>query len=164
MAVANYCITRVIIYPISYDTGISDLSIYLYIILINVYCDGASRGNPGDASIGVIAYTDSTKEKVLFTISKAIGKETNNVAEWTALLFALEKCLELGEKEISVYLDSELVVKQMNGVYKTKHPDLIDIKKKVDKHKLEFSKIEFIHIPREKNKEADKLANRALDE
>ena len=128
-----------------------------------MYCDGASRGNPGDASIGVIAYRDSKKDQVVFTISQAIGKETNNVAEWTSLLSALKKSLELSEREAVIHMDSELVVKQMKGIYKTKHPDLIEIKKKVDALKNDFINLEFTHIPREKNKEADKLANQALD-
>jgi ribonuclease HI len=85
--------------------------------LIYIYCDGASRGNPGPASIGVVAYRNSESTEVVFTISEKIGKETNNVAEWTALLFALQKCKELSEKDIKIHLDSELVVRQMQGIY-----------------------------------------------
>jgi ribonuclease HI len=131
--------------------------------LIFIYCDGASRGNPGPASVGVVAYRNSDSSEIVFTISEAIGKETNNVAEWTALLFALEKCKELIEKDLKLHLDSELVVRQMQGIYKTKNPDLAKIKQKVDSLRSSFSSVEFIHIPREKNKFADKLANEALD-
>ncbi len=131
--------------------------------MIFIYCDGASRGNPGPASIGVVAYRNSDSTEIVFTISEAIGKETNNVAEWTALLFAFEKCKELSEKDLKLHLDSELVVRQMQGIYKTKNPDLAKIKQKVDSLKSSFSSIEFIHVPREKNKMADKLANEALD-
>jgi ribonuclease HI len=132
--------------------------------LIYLFCDGASRGNPGPASIGVIAYKEKDFSDIVFTISKAIGKETNNVAEWTALLSGLKKCKELSIKDIKIHLDSELVVKQMQGIYKTKNPELIKIKQEVDLLKPSFSNLEFIHIPREKNKMADKLANQALDE
>ena len=86
--------------------------------MIYIYCHGASRGNPGPAWIGVIAFRDKENQDTVFTISEAIGRETNNVAEWTALLFALQKCRELSEKSVLVHLDSELVVKQMKGEYK----------------------------------------------
>jgi len=118
--------------------------------LIYIYCDGASRGNPGPASIGVVAYRNSESTEVVFTISEKIGKETNNVAEWTALLFALQKCKELSEKDIKIHLDSELVVRQMQGIYKTKNPELQKIKQQVDSLKKDFSSIEFNHVPREK--------------
>ena len=131
--------------------------------MIYLFCDGASRGNPGPASIGVVAYRDSGYSEIVFTISESIGNETNNVAEWTALLFAVTKCKELSEKELRVHLDSELVVRQMQGVYKTKNPDLLKIKQKVDSFKPFFNSLEFIHVPREKNKMADKLANNALN-
>ena len=145
-------------------SGFCCSSIYLYFILIYIYCDGASRGNPGPASIGVVAYRNSESTEVVFTISEKIGKETNNVAEWTALLFALQKCKELSEKDIKIHLDSELVVRQMQGIYKTKNPELQKIKQQVDALRKDFSSIEFNHVPREKNKMADKLANQALDQ
>ncbi len=163
MVNTDYLLVSIIIGIACYDTGFCNFSFYLYIILIRIYCDGASRGNPGPASIGVVAYRDKEEKEIIFTISEAIGRETNNVAEWTALLFALQKCKELSEKSVTVHLDSELVVRQMQGVYKTKNPDLLKIKQKIDSFKTDFLSLEFIHVPREKNKMADKLANQALD-
>lgn len=163
MVNTDYLLTRFIIYTPCHDTGLGNFPFHLHTILIYLFCDGASRGNPGPASIGVVAYKDKNQTDIAFTISEAIGKETNNVAEWTALLLGLKKCKELSEKEVKAHLDSELVVRQMQGVYKTKKPELQQIKVEVDLLKPAFSSLEFIHIPREQNKMADKLANKALD-
>jgi len=128
--------------------------------MLEMYCDGASRGNPGKASIGVSICREGDE---IHTISRAIGVSTNNVAEWTALLSGLEACIGLGEKEIYVFLDSELVVKQYRGEYKTKHPDLIPLKDRAKALGMQFQKLEIQHIRREKNRRADELANAALD-
>jgi ribonuclease HI len=128
--------------------------------MLKLFCDGASKGNPGPASIGVYGEKDG---KEFFSISKAIGTATNNVAEWTALLNGLQKCIELNEKQVNVFLDSELVVKQYNGQYKTKHPDLIPIKTKVMEIARTFEKIQIQHVRREYNKIADRLANKAFE-
>jgi ribonuclease HI len=130
--------------------------------MIYLYCDGACRGNPGLSSVGVYAYKEKPEVPV-FTISKAIGKGTNNEAEWTSLILGLEKCLELGEKVARVYMDSQLVVEQANGRYKTKKPELKVFKSKFEILQMSFQKLEIEHIPREKNAKADKLANAALD-
>jgi len=129
--------------------------------LLEIYCDGASRGNPGPASIGVSIIFNKTE---IAFISEKIGKTTNNVAEWKSLLIALEKCKELDNKNLLIFMDSELVVKQFKGEYKTKHPDLVHLKEKVFKLKTSFESIEIRHIKRELNKRADELANLALDE
>lgn len=163
MANTNYLLVSIIISITCNDSGIGNFTLYLYSVLIYIYCDGASRGNPGPASIGVIAFRDKENQDTVFTISEAIGRETNNVAEWTALLFALQKCRELSEKSVLVHLDSELVVKQMKGEYKTKNPELLKIKQQIDSFKSDFLSLEFQHVPREKNTKADKLANQALD-
>lgn len=163
MANPYYLLIGIIISVTCNDPRLCYFPVHLHTVLIFIYCDGASRGNPGPASIGVIAYRNSELTDVVFTISEAIGKETNNVAEWTALLFAVQKSKELAEKELKIHLDSELVVRQMQGIYKTKNPELAKIKQKVDSLKSTFSSMEFIHVPREKNKMADKLANQALD-
>ena len=126
--------------------------------LLEIYCDGASRGNPGPASIGVSIIFNKTE---IAFLSEKIGKTTNNVAEWISLLKALEKCKELENKNLLIYMDSELVVKQFKGEYKTKHPDLIILKEKVFKLKPFFESIEIRHIKRELNKRADELANLA---
>lgn len=124
-----------------------------------VYCDGASKGNPGPASIGV-AGIDNGEE--IFTISEKIGISTNNQAEWTSLLEALKKALANEYKEIHVYMDSELVVKQIKGEYRVKNPELIIIKSKVDIQIKQFSHFQIEHIPRHKNQRADELANLAF--
>jgi len=131
---------------------------------IIIYTDGGSRGNPGNAAIGV--YFDSPINK---SYGEAIGKTTNNVAEYSAVVFALKKAKALlgGEKaekaEITIRSDSELLVKQLNGEYKIKEENLVPLFIKIWNLKQDFKKVNFVHIPREKNKEADKLVNQALD-
>ena len=124
--------------------------------------DGACSGNPGDASIGVVM-----KDKLgLYqeTISQYIGKATNNVAEYSALLVALKKAHELGVEKFFVKSDSELLVKQIKGIYKVKNDTL----KKLNSQALslinKFSSFGIEHVRREYNKEADKLAQQAIIE
>jgi ribonuclease HI len=123
-----------------------------------VYTDGASRGNPGDAGIAYVVYND--KLELIYEFSKYIGKTTNNVAEYMALLKALEKVKEFSPERVCFYLDSELVVKQMKGEYKIKNEKLMNIYRKVKVYTSYFDCI-FEHIPRELNKIADKLAKDA---
>lgn len=126
-----------------------------------IHTDGGARGNPGPAGIGVVIYDED--KKVIVEISRYIGETTNNQAEYRALLAGIEKAKDLGCEEIAFYLDSELVVKQLNREYKVKHPDLAPLFVKIYNTTLNFKKVTFQHIPREKNKEADKLANEAMD-
>ncbi|HKK54462.1 MAG TPA: ribonuclease HI family protein [Patescibacteria group bacterium] len=127
-----------------------------------IYCDGGSRGNPGPAGLGAVIY-DEDKNKV-FEISEFLGVTTNNQAEYKGVLQAIKKAKELKAKELTFYLDSELIVKQMNGQYRVKNRDLIPLYMEIRKHVLEFQKVEFNHVRREYNKEADALANMAMDE
>jgi ribonuclease HI len=127
-----------------------------------IYTDGASKGNPGPASIGVICYQDETKKHTLFKISKKIGTATNNIAEWTALISALESSIDLHLNDILLHLDSELVVKQFKGEYKTKNPELLQLKEKAIQLAKKIPNLKIQHIRRELNKEADKLANEAF--
>ena len=124
-----------------------------------MYCDGASKGNPGPASIGVSILRE---KKEIATISEKIGSTTNNVAEWTSLLKALEYCIAQKEMNLTIYMDSELVVKQFLEEYKTRHPSLIPLKEKVFQLRKQFESIQIKHIKREFNKRADELANLAL--
>lgn len=126
-----------------------------------IYTDGGARGNPGPAGIGAIAY-DSEKN-VVFEISEYIGETTNNQAEYRALLAAIEKAQELKVQEIEFFLDSELVVKQLNREYKVKNQDLAPLFVKIYNATMTFKKVEFKHVRREFNKEADRLANLAMD-
>ena len=127
---------------------------------IIVYTDGGSRGNPGPAAIGVVIGDKK--------YSKAIGKTTNNVAEYQAVIFALKKLKQLlgkkgiEENEIELRLDSELIAKQLNGQYKIKEKELQPLFVEVWNLRLNFGDLHFAHIPREENKLADKLVNQAL--
>ena len=136
--------------------------------LLEIKTDGGSRGNPGPAGIGVYATSSGKK---IFTLSETIGETTNNVAEYTAVIRSLETLLE---KKIFTYklkyiLDSELIVRQITGKYKVKLPHLkllrqqvVDLVKDLrDKGQVEL--MTFVTVPREQNKEADRLVNEALD-
>tara|TARA_Y100000590_G_C15682980_1_gene1000511 strand:+ start:1633 stop:2025 length:393 start_codon:yes stop_codon:yes gene_type:complete len=125
-----------------------------------VFCDGASRSNPGDASIGVSVTLDG---KEIHTISKKIGIATNNEAEYQALINALNYCIANSIDEIEVYLDSELVVEQVNKNYKVKAANLKALNSEVEGLVQQFKYVKFNHVYREDNKRADQLANIALD-
>lgn len=122
-----------------------------------LYCDGASRGNPGEAGIGCLILIDNKK----IEISEYIGKTTNNVAEYKAIIRGLEETLKEGVDTIEIYSDSELLVRQINGTYKVKNKNLIPLNQKVKELINKFKKYSLIHINREDNSEADKLAKKA---
>ena len=125
-----------------------------------VFCDGASRSNPGEAAIGVSIQIDG---KEIHTISKAIGVASNNEAEYLALESALEYCIKNNFMNLEIFLDSKLVVEQVNGNFKVKSNNLKPLRDKILEYieKLEFVNIS--HVYREHNKRADELANLALD-
>ena len=125
-----------------------------------LFCDGASRSNPGDASIGISILLDG---KEVHTISKKIGIATNNEAEYQALIDGLNYCVDNSVKEIEVFLDSNLVVEQVNKNFKVKAGNLKVLNSKVDDLIQAFNFIEINHVYREENKRADQLANMALD-
>jgi ribonuclease HI len=131
---------------------------------ISIYCDGGSRGNPGKAAS---AFVVQKGKRVIFSDSKYLGKTTNNVAEYSAVAFALEWVLEnknLVGEEINFILDSELAVKQILGVYKVKNKNLKELHTKIKKMLSEIKlKINFTRVEREKNKIADYLVNEKLD-
>lgn len=126
-----------------------------------IHSDGGARGNPGPAGIGAII--NSEDGKVVAEISQFIGHATNNQAEYQALLAGLEKAAILGADTLDCFLDSELAVKQINREYKVKNKELAPLFLKVYNLTTKFKAIRFIHIPREQNKEADRLANEAMD-
>ncbi|MDD4203126.1 MAG: ribonuclease HI family protein [Candidatus Omnitrophica bacterium] len=128
---------------------------------LTIYTDGGSRGNPGPAAIGVAIFDD--KGKVIKELSKTIGIATNNVAEYSALIYGLQEALFLQAQEISVKLDSEFVVKQLKGEYKVKNENIRPLYYIAKHLETMFSKITITHVPREKNKSADALVNKALD-
>lgn len=127
-----------------------------------VYADGASRGNPGPASIGAVVLT--TDGRVLAEVSEAIGRATNNVAEYRALIAALGRAQALGARRVTVRMDSELVVRQLKGIYKVKHPAMVPLYQQTVALLRQFAGVEVAHVPRESNRVADALANRALDQ
>ena len=127
-----------------------------------IYTDGGARGNPGPAGIGVVIYSKDKKE-ILETHKKYIGETTNNQAEYQAVVLGLEKAKSLKAKEVELFLDSELVCKQINGEFKIKNPDFQSHFIKIYNLKQEFKKIIFKHVRREQNKIADALANQAMD-
>jgi len=132
-----------------------------------IYTDGASRGNPGPAGAGVVVL--DSKKNPLKKLSKFLGKKTNNEAEYLALIWALEKFKALfGKKKaksskIELRTDSELVANQMNGEFKIEEEKLQKLFLRLWNLRLDFTKVEIKHVPREKNKKADRLANEALD-
>ena len=126
-----------------------------------IYTDGGARGNPGPAGIGAVIKDED--EEVVFEISDYIGEATNNQAEYQAVIAAIEKAKKLGADELEFYLDSELVVKQLNREYKVKNKELAPLFVKIYNAVMGFKKVTFKHVLREKNKEADKLVNIAID-
>lgn len=130
------------------------------VLVINT--DGGARGNPGPAGIGVVI-KDAASGEVVFEHGGYIGEATNNVAEYRALLKAVETARDLGAGEVKINMDSELVVRQMLGQYKIKQPDLRKLATEVLVVLKSFSKFSFTHVRREFNQEADALVNQALD-
>jgi ribonuclease HI len=128
---------------------------------LRIFTDGASRGNPGEAGIGVLIEDASGNR--LKEIRRYLGKATNNQAEYTALLIGLKACREMGAEDVSVFADSELLVKQMKGEYKVKHPLLLPLYTEAKTLTSGLKKFRITHIPRAKNAHADALANEAID-
>lgn len=126
-----------------------------------IYTDGGARGNPGPAGLGVIIYNE--KQEVVAELSEYLGVSTNNQAEYQAVIAALKKAQELGAKEVDFFLDSELVVRQLNREYKVKNQELAPLFLAIHNLSINFKKIIYTHIPREKNARADALANQAMD-
>ncbi len=123
--------------------------------------DGGSRGNPGPAGIGVVIRAEDGTE--LLTLGRPIGRATNNVAEYTALITALKKALELGATRIVVRGDSEFVIKQMRGEYRVKHPAMRPLYDEAQHLYHQFREAKLEHNLRHKNVLADRLANLAMD-
>lgn len=129
---------------------------------IIVYTDGGSRNNPGEAGIGVVAYEG---EEVLFELSEYLGIQTNNYAEYMGVIRALEEILarNLAQGSIEVCMDSKLVVEQVQGNWKVKEPTLKPLVARAQELVEQCGEVSFTHIPREENREADALANQAMD-
>jgi ribonuclease HI len=134
---------------------------------ITIYTDGGSRGNPGPSAIGVVFCNENGE--IFKKYSEYLGETTNNDAEYKAVIFALKKFKALlGKKiaetsEIEIKSDSELMVRQLNGEYKIENKNIGELFLEIWNLKTDFKKIKFTLIPREKNKEADKMVNEELD-
>ncbi len=122
--------------------------------------DGASRGNPGPAAIGVLIEDEAGK--VLLQVSNTIGRATNNQAEYRALITALEHAVKMGAKSVDVRSDSELVVRQLQGKYRVRHAGLKPLFERVRQLLFRFEEFSISSVPRHLNSEADELANKAF--
>ena len=128
---------------------------------VTVHIDGGSRGNPGEAGAGV--YFQDRAGVPLQSIARYIGRATNNTAEYQALLIALARAREVGVKHLRVFSDSELLVNQVNGRYRTTVPHLQQFLQEAIRLMREIGRVDVAHVRREFNKEADALANEAMD-
>lgn len=124
--------------------------------------DGAARGNPGPAGIGVVV--SGPDGEVLATIAEGIGETTNNVAEYTAVIEGLAFAKELGARSVTLRSDSLLLINQLTGRYRVKAPHLQPLHRRARSIAAGFERIAFEHVPREENVEADRLANQGVDE
>lgn len=136
--------------------------IEFYLLKVNdleIYIDGASKGNPGPSGIGVVICKDNETIK---NISNYIGNATNNIAEYNALIYALQEALILKAQHIKINTDSQLLYRQIKRIYKIKSPNIIGLYNQVLHLVSAFKEVSFSHIPREQNRGADKLANLAI--
>jgi len=126
-----------------------------------IHTDGGARGNPGPAGVGVVFYNE--KKEIIKKLFKYLGIMTNNQAEYQAVIFALEKAWNFRPATIEVFLDSELVIKQLQGKYRVKNKNLHSLYNRVYYWIKKFKEVSFKYIPRQQNKLADKLVNQAID-
>lgn len=126
---------------------------------LKIYIDGASKGNPGESGVGIVIYRD---DHIIKKISNYIGSATNNAAEYTALIYALEEALLLKARSLEINTDSQLLARQLNRIYKVKHAGLKNFYNRITHLLTGFEKVSVNHIPREQNKLADQLATEAV--
>lgn len=125
------------------------------------YTDGGSRNNPGPSALGV--YITDAHGKVLKEHGRYLGIQTNNFAEYSAIVDALVHAKELGATEVEMRMDSELAVKQLNGQYKVRNPGIAALFMQVHNAAIGLKKVTFVHVRREQNVEADRIVNEVLD-
>ena len=128
---------------------------------VQIFTDGAARGNPGPAGIGVVIRTD---KEVLLEVADYIGRTTNNVAEYMALIRGLEEAIDLGQRSVEVFADSELIVRQIKGEYRVKNEGLAPLHYNAMSLIKKFKHFSITHVPREENEHADKLSNQGIDD
>lgn len=129
---------------------------------VHIYTDGGARGNPGPAASGAVI--KSSAGEILAEISRYLGHTTNNQAEYTAIIIGLERAKKMGATCVSLFMDSELATKQLKGEYRVKDPEIAKRFLEVKNLLHQFERVTFTHVRREKNKEADALVNKCLDE
>jgi ribonuclease HI len=127
-----------------------------------IFSDGASRGNPGPSGIGAVIF--DAHGKVVHEIARYIGEVTNNVAEYKALIAALEYCEKHKLSPVEVLADSQLMIRQLAGEYKVKHENIKPLYQEAQTHLRHLKVTGYKHVPREENKHADKLANQGIDD
>ena len=128
---------------------------------LTIFTDGASRNNPGESGAGVSIMQHGL---LVEGIARYLGTTTNNIAEYTAAIIGLERAVQLGASKVRLYADSELMVKQLNGQYKVKNEGLKPLHARAKELIARIGCVEVQYIPRERNKDADALANKAIDE
>ena len=132
------------------------------VLSCRLFTDGASRGNPGEAGAGIVLLDDDNQEVV--ARSRYLGRSTNNVAEYKALILGLETATQLGCSRLAIFMDSQLIVRQVQGRYKVKNANLKPLFDDVKSLLANINKWSIDHVPRAENKRADELANRGIDE
>ena len=129
---------------------------------LRVASDGAARGNPGPAGAGAVLFDE--QGQVLERLGKFLGRQTNNVAEYQGLLLGLRRAHELGAEELEVVADSELMIRQLSGLYQVRSPALRQLHTEALTLLKAFRRVKLVHVPRAQNAEADEMSNRAIDE
>lgn len=127
-----------------------------------VYSDGAARGNPGPAGAGAVLF--APEGHVVERLGRYLGTNTNNYAEYMGLIIGLERAHELGAREVEVFADSQLMIRQLGGTYKVKAENLKPLHREAQALLRRFDKVKLVHVPREENKDADEMSNRAIDD
>ncbi len=129
---------------------------------LRLYSDGLARGNPGLAGAGAVLVEPSGQ--VVDRLGKFLGTQTTNFAEYTGLLLGLKRARELGVREVEVFADSELMIRQLGGRYQVRSPSLRPLYEEALRLLNEFDRVKLVHVPREMNRAADEMSNRAIDE
>lgn len=129
---------------------------------VHIFTDGGARGNPGPAASGAVI--KSPDGKTLAEVAKYLGHTTNNQAEYTAIIIGLERAKKMGANRVTLFMDSELATKQLKGEYRVKDPEIAKRFLEVKNLLHQFDRVTFTHVRREKNKEADALVNKCIDE